>query len=57
MIILNNNKKKKTINTKRFAELIEGYKKGYEVIRERKVKKLNEIEIPGKSAMILELRR
>jgi len=57
MLILNNNKKKRELNTDRFVECMEGFKKGYDVINDKKVKKLNTLEIPGKTAMILEFKK
>jgi len=57
MAILNNNKKKKEFKTDRFAECLDGYKSGYNVITDKKVKKLKEIQIAGKSAMIVELKK
>jgi glycosidase len=55
MVILNNNKKKQTISTEKFNEILSGYTKGKEIITGFSMKNLDMIDIQEKSAMIIEL--
>lgn len=56
MVILNNhNKESKKINTGRFSEIMKGFTAGKEVITDKKINNLSLIEIPAKSAMVIEL--
>lgn len=57
MIILNNhNSEKRTIDCSRFDEILKNYKSGVEITTGKKIEKLDKIEIPKKSAMIIELK-
>ena len=55
MVIMNNNKKDKKLETKRFAENLQGFRRGKDVLDETAVKDLHNIEIKGKSVKIIEL--
>ncbi|MBF2709764.1 glycoside hydrolase family 13 protein [Flavobacterium soyangense] len=55
MVVINNNPEKQTIKTKRFNENIQNFKSGKDVITDKSYDLKDEIEIDGKSALILEL--
>jgi glycosidase len=56
MVIMNNNNEKQTIKTSRFQENIKNYKFGKDVLSEKSFDLKNDIEIDGKSVLILELK-
>ncbi|OFY57428.1 MAG: hypothetical protein A2V50_01680 [Bacteroidetes bacterium RBG_19FT_COMBO_42_10] len=57
MVILNNNDKESiTLNGTRYAEVLEGFTKGYDVITGNNVDDLSSFRIAPKTAMILELK-
>lgn len=56
MVIMNNSTEKQTIKTSRFLENIKNYKSGKDVISEKSFELKNDIEIEGKSVLILELK-
>lgn len=57
MIILNNhNTQSRKLDTSRFAEMLNGYSSGYEVISGKNIDNLNSVEINAKSALIIELK-
>jgi glycosidase len=56
MVIINNNSDKQTLKTNRFKESIQNLKSGKEVISGKTFDLNNDIEIEGKSALILELK-
>jgi hypothetical protein len=55
MVIINNNKYVKTLNTQRFDESLKGFRKGKDVLFGSAVTDLSKIEIAGKSVKIIEL--
>ena len=55
MVILNNNKESVKVNTERYNEMLDGYKKGVDAVTGATIKKLDKIDIDGKSARIIEL--
>jgi glycosidase len=55
MIILNNNKHGKKINTTAFNEILHKYSRGKNIITRRTIKDLQLIKIKAKSAMLIEL--
>jgi glycosidase len=56
MVIINNNEKYlKTVATERFAENLNGFKTGKDVLTGSQVKDLSKIEVPAKSVKIIEL--
>jgi neopullulanase len=55
MVIMNNNTKEKTVETKRFRECLEGFKHGRDALESSIIKDLDKIEVPGKTARIIEL--
>jgi len=58
MVIFNNNEKEnKTIDCERFTEILKDYKSGKEILSDKTFDKLDKIEIPKKSAMVIELIR
>lgn len=58
MVILNNdNTEMKRLDTKRFAERMNGFTSGNDVITGKKIDNLSVIEVPSKSAMIIELNK
>jgi hypothetical protein len=56
MIVLNANEKNIVLNTKRFAERIGKYTKGYEVVNDRALNQLDFIDVDAMSAQIIELK-
>ena len=56
MVIINNNPEKQNIKTNRFNENIQNLKSGKDVITDKSFDLKNDIEIEGKSALILELK-
>jgi glycosidase len=56
MVVMNNNNEKQTIKTSRFQENIKNYKFGKDVLSEKSFDLKNDIEIDGKSVLILELK-
>ena len=57
MVIMNNADEKRTISTKRFAENIQNYTSGKEVMTNQQINLSNEISIDAKSVLILELKK
>jgi len=55
MIILNNNKETKSIETARFTECLNGHSTGKEVISNTLINLTDKIEVPSKTALIIEL--
>lgn len=55
MVVMNNNKTSKEVNMTRFAENLSGFSHGKDVIDGIAINKLDKIEIPAKSASIIEL--
>ena len=56
MIVINNNSEKQILKTNRFKENIQNFKSGKEVLSGKIIDLNTEIEIEGKSALILELK-
>ena len=56
MVILNLNKEAKTLNTSRFAESLQGFTTAKEVMSGNTINDLNNIVIPAKTSLILELK-
>jgi glycosidase len=56
MVVINNNSEKQILKTNRFKENIQNFKSGKEVLSGKLVDLNTEIEIEGKSALILELK-
>lgn len=57
MIAINNNEENQTLDIKRFEESLQGFSKGKEVISEKKWNLKDNITIPGKSSLIIELEK
>ena len=56
MVIVNNNEKDlKTVATARFAENLNSFKTGKDILTGSQVKELSKIEVPAKSVKIIEL--
>jgi neopullulanase len=56
MIVLNKNNTATTLQTSRFSEVIKGKLSGTEIIANSNIADISEIQIPAKSAMIIELK-
>ncbi len=56
MVILNTNTENKTLNTARFAESLQGFTSAKEVMTGNTLNDLNNIVVPAKTSMILELK-
>ncbi|KAA2220602.1 glycoside hydrolase family 13 protein [Chryseobacterium sediminis] len=57
MVIINNNEKDQTLDLKRFAESLNGFTKGKEVISGKEISLQNSINIPAKTPFIIELEK
>ena len=55
MVLMNNNNKTKNINTDRFFELLANKKQGRSIMGNKVYDLAKEINLPGKSALILEI--
>ncbi len=55
MVVINNNSETQTFDLSRFAEGIQNYKKGTEIISETAIDLSNSITVKGKSSLIIEL--
>ncbi len=55
MVITNNNDHATVLDTKRFAERIKDCEMGVEVTSKQAVDMKNQVEIPGKTVLVLEL--
>jgi hypothetical protein len=55
MVIMNNNTSEKKLDTKRFRENLDGFRKGKDALEGSLIKDLDKIDIPAKSVRILEL--
>jgi len=56
MVILNMNSEEKKLNTGRFAESLKGFSTAKDVMSDKTISDLNNIVIPAKTSMILELK-
>jgi glycosidase len=56
MVILNSNEKDQVIDLKRFAESLNGFSKGKEIISERELSLQDTLTIPAKTSMVIELK-
>ena len=56
MVILNMNTENKTLNTSRFAESLKGFSSANEVMSGKSLTDLNNIIVPAKTSLILELK-
>nr|WP_314496261.1 glycoside hydrolase family 13 protein [uncultured Chryseobacterium sp.] len=56
MVVINNNEKEEMIDLKRFSEAIKSSTKGKEVISEREISLKENLTIPAKTSMIIELK-
>lgn len=56
MVVINNNSEKQILKTNRFKENIQNFKAGNDILSDKTIDLNNEIEIEGKSALILELK-
>lgn len=54
MVMLNKSETEKTVGTKRFSEILSGYKSGREIITSKEISVVSEIKIPAKTAIIVE---
>lgn len=56
MVVVNNaDRDDKTLRLDRFAEMLDGFDRGTDVISGRKVELVDRLTIPAKTSMILEL--
>ncbi|SMC81426.1 glycoside hydrolase family 13 protein [Moheibacter sediminis] len=56
MIVLNNNQKAQKLDLKRFSEGIQNHKSGKDILSDKEFNLNNELEIKGKTALIIELK-
>lgn len=56
MVILNNSTGSRKLETSRYAERLKGFNTGYDVISKKPVSDLQNIDIPAKTAMVIELK-
>jgi glycosidase len=57
MVVLNNNEKEQTLDLKRFAESLTNVQNGKEIISGKEISLQNNITIPAKSSLIIELQK
>ncbi|PWW27532.1 MULTISPECIES: glycoside hydrolase family 13 protein [unclassified Chryseobacterium] len=57
MVIINNNEKDQTLDLKRFAESLNGFTKGKEIISDKEISLQNTMNIPAKTPLIIELEK
>jgi hypothetical protein len=57
MVILNNNPEIKSIKLNRFAENLDGFKTGTDLLHRTYFDNLNEISIPAMDSRVIELKR
>ncbi len=57
MIVLNKNKEGKMVSTERFKEITAEYSKGEDIISSTQIQNINQITVPARSAMIIELKK
>ena len=57
MVILNKNETDKVLTTDRFKEIVAGFKSGNDIISSTHINDISEINVPAKSAMIIELEK
>ncbi|MDR6465227.1 glycoside hydrolase family 13 protein [Chryseobacterium sediminis] len=57
MVVINNNEKDQTLDLKRFAESLNGFTKGKEVISGNEISLQNSMNIPAKTPFIIELEK
>jgi glycosidase len=57
MVIMNNNDEIKTVSTEHYAECMKGFSSGYDVINEQTISALDTIEVPAKTALVIELKK
>jgi len=55
MVIMNNNNKEKKLETKRFKENLEGFKRGKDALEGTVIRDLDKLDIPAKTVKIIEL--
>lgn len=56
MVILNNNETEQTLDMKHFAESLKGYTKGKDIISGKEFSLQNNLTIPAKNSMVIELK-
>ncbi|WP_426477926.1 glycoside hydrolase family 13 protein [Chryseobacterium sp. CBSDS_008] len=57
MVVINNNEKDQTLDLKRFAESLNGFTKGKEVVSGKEISLQNSMNIPAKTPFIIELEK
>lgn len=57
MVVINNNEKDQTLDLKRFAESLNGFTKGKEIISDKEISLQNSLNIPAKTPLIIELKK
>jgi len=56
MVILNGDDESRTVRTARFAERMDGYRTGVDILTDETVSDLSEITVPARGARVIELR-
>jgi hypothetical protein len=56
MVVLNNNEKEQNIDLKHFAESLNGFSKGKDIISDKEFSLQNNLTIPAKTSMVIELK-
>ncbi|PTT40950.1 alpha-amlyase [Chryseobacterium sp. HMWF028] len=57
MVVINNNEKDRPLDLKRFAESLNGFTKGKEIISGKEISLQNNMNIPAKTPLIIELEK
>ena len=56
MVVINNSNNNQTFKTKRFAESIQNYQTGYDILSGKTIDLKNDIAVEGKSVLVLEIK-
>ncbi|OFX89558.1 MAG: hypothetical protein A2W99_14640 [Bacteroidetes bacterium GWF2_33_16] len=57
MVVLNNNITPQILKTNHFSEMLNKYKSGFDIISKSEIQNLQELKLPAKAAMIIELKQ
>lgn len=55
MVVLNNDEKEQKLDLARFAESLKGFSKGKDIISDKEFSIQNNLTIPAKTSMVIEL--
>lgn len=56
MVIMNNNEEPKTVSTSRYSEILNKFRSGKDILGKKEFTALTNIEVPAKSALVIDLK-